>query len=345
MDLQDWLQLYVPSATPPQPQAPSSEDIGQQQQDSRRHLNLTPFQIPLNHGVLYADDISDHFAEGDDDDPFIIITEEDTQQRRSTGISEALISQSKCTFLITVNNRYIIGSNNIMPSSHSLLQLGSSTFSTVLNTVENVIYPSCSKYEGAPETESCDYGLYGPSISPTTSLSVDNFDVYPGISANNFMSSSNINSPIFEDHVNAPTYGTYPYDCGSRSTPDSTCASRITALETLDSSSKSTGAYPTYDDCHASPYDDVGDTSPSNTSFPDACTPSASYTSFLIEVLDYLLLLFGEGEATVEGTNQESGMSAHIYQEEFVIHVSLSSRPPCGPGCQRHHKRPCGKWQ
>ena len=139
------------------------------------------------------------------------------------------------------------------------------------------------------------------------------------------MSPSDINSPLPNGHIDAPNYGTCPYDCSSPSTSGSTYASPVGALETLDSSSESIAKYPAYGDYPTSTYDGVGDASPSNTSFPDTSSPSASNTSFLVEALGYFLFLFGEGEPTFEETNLEQGVSGRICQEIFNDSQSISS--------------------
>lgn len=202
-----------------------------------------------------------------------------------------------------------------MSSSHSLLA----------NTVDNLLDPNYPEHESAPEIESYAYDLYGSSISPTASLSVNSSDVYPGVSTNHFMLPGDVNSAIPHDHTNPPTYDPCPYDYGSPSTSGSTYASPVGALETLDSSSESIAKYPAYGDYPTSTYDGVGDASPSNTSFPETSSPSASNTSFLVEALGYFLFLFGEGEPTFEETNLEQGVSGCICQEIFNDSQSISS--------------------
>ena len=89
---QNWFLSGVPPATPSLPQAPLPEAFGQQQQKSPHYSNLAPSQTPSNDGVLSADHILDHFAEGDDDDPFVVITEQDTHERHGTDAAEGLTS-------------------------------------------------------------------------------------------------------------------------------------------------------------------------------------------------------------------------------------------------------------
>ena len=204
--------------------------------------------------------------------------------------------------LKAVNDLYIIVRDNIQ--SHSL----------PTDTVGSEFNTSHSEYENTLALH--DYDLLDSSVSSTTSASIDDFD---------FCDEINANFPILLSNTNSPIFGNYPHNYGSPSTFESTDTSPATALGTVDSSSEPISTYPTYDDHPESLYNDVGNTTPSNTSLPyDTSSLSTLNDGYWSEALSDFFSLF-EGEPTVDGTSQEKGVSDPVSQQEIMIHESISS--------------------
>ncbi len=166
-----------------------------------------------------------------------------------------------------------------------------------------------------------DYDLLDPSTLSPASPGVDNFD---------FCNDFNTNFPISLSDINSLTFGNSLHDYGSPSTFESTDTSpaTATALGTVYSSSEpiSTVTHPTYDDRPQSTYNEVGDSTLSNTSaFHDTSSESTVNDDYWNEALSYFFTLFDEGEPAVDGTSQEKGVSDPVSQHENMIHESLSS--------------------
>ncbi len=180
------------------------------------------------------------------------------------------------------------------------------------------------EYENTLALPLHDYDFLDPSTlstaSSTASPGIDNFD---------FCDDFNTNFPISLSDINSLAFANSPHDYGSPSTFESTDTppATATALGTVYSSSEpiSTVTYPTYDDRPQSPYNEVGNSTLSDTSvLHDTSSESTLNDDYWNEVLSYFFSLFDEGEPAVDGTSQEKGVSAPVSQHENMIHESLS---------------------